>query len=259
MNIIRSGAIIVALGLAAQGCASQVVNPVGPEFRRAYGVERVEVALVDPQGLPDRYDEAVTKFYGETMPESEKTAFDAFREGSAEDEIAEQYLVYRIDTILNARVPQSYRGDRPAQAVVEITNTTFPNAATMMLVGELKNITYDLRLTDALDGDVLVETPKQVGVVGDSSAGAGGGLLGMALRSGQHMNDLETLATNAAESASDFLIADTVSSFVVKRVAAYPDRIETEAPAAPMPLQDEAVGTEASTDEGAVEMTAPGV
>ena len=243
------GAAIAALGLAAQGCASQVVNPVGPEFRRAYDVERVEVTLADPQGLPDRYDTAVAKFYDETMPESEKTAFDAFREGSAEEDIAEQYLVYRIDAILNERVPVTFRGERPARATFEITNTTFPNAATMMLVGEIKNLTYDLRLEDAIDGDVLVETPKKMTVAGDRSAGAGGGLLGMALRSGQHMNDLETLASNAAVSASDFLTADTVSSVVVKRVTAYPDRIESDGPV--MTLEREA--EEAPMEEPALD------
>ena len=255
MTILRSGATVVALGFLAQGCASQVVNPVGPEFRRAYDVERVKVELTDPEGLPDRYDEAVATFYAETMPPGEKEAFDAFRVGTSEEEMAEQYLVYRIDTILNDRVPPTFRGERPAEITVSITNTTFPNAATMMLVGEIKNITYDMRFVDGVDGDVLAETPKRMVVAGDRSAGAGGGLLGMALRSGQHMNDLETLATNAAESASDFLIADTVSSMVVKRVTAYPDRIETDAPAAPTALEPEGMMEDAAREKDA----APGV
>ena len=258
MITLRKSALLAASGLLAQGCASQVVNPIGPEFRRAYDVERIEVRLTDPQGLPDRYDEAVATFYGDAMPESEKAGFDAFRAGSPEDEIAEQYLVYRISTILNERVPPTFRGERPARVTVDVTNTTFPNAATMMLVGEIKNITYDLRFVDGVDGDVLAETPKRMPVGGDRSAGAGG-LLGMALRSGQHMNDLETLATNAAESASDFLIADTVSSVVVKRVTAYPDRIETEPPSAsamPTPI-DEPMG--AASEETTDAEVAPGV
>ena len=81
----------------------------------------------------------------------------------------------------------------------------------------------------------------------------------MALRSGQHMNDLETLATNDAEQASDFLVADTVSSMVVKRVTAYPDRIETEPPAAsamPTPI-DEPMG--AASEETTDAEVAPGV
>ena len=259
MITLRKSVALAALGLLAQGCASQVVNPVGPEFRRAYDVERVEVRLTDPQGLPDRYDTAVSKFYDGTMPESEKADFDAFRAGSAEDEIAEQYLVYRIDAILNERVPPTFRGARPGRVTVDVTNTTFPNAATMMLVGEIKNITFDLRFVDAVDDDVLVETPKQMVVGGDRSAGAGGGLLGMALRSGQHMNDLETLATNAAEQASDFLVADTVSSMVVKRVTAYPDRIEAEAPAAPTELSPADASMVGGAEEDAMQADAPGV
>lgn len=213
------------------GCASQVQNPVGPEFRRSYDVQKVAVALTDEQGLPDRYDESVRKFYEEAMPASEKSAFDAFRAGGSDEEIAEQYLVWRIDTLLNERVPVTFRGERPGEVRFDIVNTTFPNAATMLLVGEIKNLTYDLTFTDGVDGDVLVETPKRVTVVGERSAGATGGLLGMALRGDQHMNDLEGLAANAAESAADFLTADTVSSVVVKRVSAYPDRVESEAPA----------------------------
>ena len=247
MSFTTRAAIGAALLVTASGCASQVVNPVGPEFRRAYAVERVTVSLTDEQGLPDRYDEAVTVFYGEGMPVSEKAAFDAFREGTAPDQIAEQYLVYRIDQLVNERVPVVYRGSRPATATMDITNTTFPNAATMMLVGEIKNITFDLRVTDAEADAVLIETPKPMTVAGDASAGAGGGLLGLALRSGQHMNDLETLANNAAEVAADFLAADTVSSAIVKRIAVYPDRIETEAPAEPTALEPAASDQDVST------------
>ena len=234
MKAIRSSAILIVLGLVAQGCATGPVSPVGPEFRSAYDIEEVKVVVAEAVQLPPAYAERVSAYYAEKMTEEEKAAFDAFRGEAPRDDLAEQYLAFRTKALVRERVAPAFEGDRAAAITVVFTGTNVPNAYTMMNDGEVRETGYDLTLTDLVNGSVLVETPGgMVSSAPGSALAGGGGLVGMAFRYNAERRDLDAMAEATATTATQILTGDMLNTtFSTGAVRAFPTRIEPASPAA---------------------------
>jgi hypothetical protein len=215
-------------------------TPVPDDVRVRMAEPEVTVAMAEGKQVPDRYDEAVAAFMEEAMPADSRAEFEAFvaaRE-NADDPLvlADRYLEWRVETELEGALGRSFRGQAPADLDIELVQVNTPNAATMMLVGEIKSARYEATLTDRQSGKTVVSYGP-VTPIAEPSAGAGGGLLGMALRTGdnQLMNDLEVLAESVSAQIKGVLIGPMADKSIIKKI-----NVETaniSAPAA-MPAQE---------------------
>ncbi|MFW6299794.1 MAG: hypothetical protein ACOC20_02590, partial [Oceanicaulis sp.] len=164
-----------ALALMTTACVSQVETPVGPEVRAAYMLVETRTDMAEGQTIPDRYDVTVNNLRTdpEGLSDDQEARMDAYADGGLSEENAgETLLTFLINQETEARLARRFTGDRPARLNVEIVSTIFPNAATMMLVGEVIGLTYEFELVDLLTGEVVVESVEPIAPIVDRSAGA---------------------------------------------------------------------------------------
>lgn len=202
--------------LLSTACVSKVASPVGEDLRSAYTLVETRAALSEGDRIPDRYDRSVTALMED--PDGFDAAYQARLEAHAGGEMAvdergETLLTFLIADLTNGRVAGGFTGERPARLDVEVVSTTFPNAATMMLVGEVIGLSYEFELVDVETGETLVESNAPIAPIIDRSAGAGGGLLGLALRGGgegRHLLDLENMADATAQELTAILLGGMI-------------------------------------------------
>tara|TARA_R110000868_G_scaffold13584_1_gene63152 strand:+ start:4293 stop:5048 length:756 start_codon:yes stop_codon:yes gene_type:complete len=246
--------ICAAALFACSACASMAPSPVTAEYRSDYALNSISVRLPEEDKIPDRYDASVNRILAadDRIASDDEAAFRLYAEnrgGLTGDNSGELFLEYLVASALERQLPGFYTGDRASGLQVEIVSTTFPNAATMMLVGEIIGTQFDITLIDAASGAVLVETTEPLSPFVQPSAGAGGGLLGIALRGGQdrHLMDLQRIAAAITNDTIAVLAGQQIYPHNVERLAVNPVppgelTAPVEAPAAPAeysePLSD---------------------
>lgn len=225
----RSILACVGVLLACTACATTEPSPVTADYRDSFRVVALSAALEDGREIPDRYDTSVNELMQNPAIVSSRQAtdFQAFadtRGGLTPTNSGELFLEFLIQTELDLLVTPHYRGERPAELELTITSTTFPNAATMMLVGEMIGISYEYTLSDLETESPLVRTMQPVSPFVDRSAGAGGGLLGLALRSGEdrHILDLQNMADAVVADVTNTLRGDPIAKGRSRRIAILP-------------------------------------
>lgn len=221
--------VCAAALVGVAGCASAVPSPVGMEYRSSYRVSDVRVALPEEDKVPDRYDTSVNRIIGEVgaLPADTVAAFRHYaadRGGLTEDNSGELFLEFLVQTQLQRQMPGTFTGGRDAALDVEITGTTFPNAATMLLVGEIIGTNFEFTLRDSNGGVVLVETVEPLMPFVQRSAGAMGGMLGLALRGGEdrHLMDLERIADAIVFKTMNVLGGQSLPSTDIDRISVRP-------------------------------------
>ncbi|MEQ8406084.1 MAG: hypothetical protein RKE49_13385 [Oceanicaulis sp.] len=245
-------AAIGVLALFATACASKVQSPVGADIRSAYALVETRAALTEGETVPDRYDRSVSDMVADpdafTNDHGSRLAeFVEDHPGLSDDAGGERMLGFLIEEEAQALAQGHFDGQRPARLEVEVTSTTFPNAATMMLVGEVIAIAFDFTLVDAVTGDVLAESTQPISPFVNRSAGAGGGLLGLALRGGgdtRHLMDLQAMASATSAMLNDILSGGEIDQFVNNRITVNP-------------VPDAAAPAVSSAPDAADEQTAP--
>ena len=199
------------------GCVQFVSNPVTPDLRGAYSIETVS-ATISQEKIPDRYDKAVNEYLESDRFAEFKEDFVAFAEtrgGLEETNAGELFFQYIIEVSIAESVGESFTGDRSASLNIDVNRTIFPNAATMLLVGEVIGISYMLDVSDSTSDTKLIETTKPLSPIVERSLGAGGGLLGIALRGGgtnRLIKDLENMAVAITNSANVIIDKTEVDS-----------------------------------------------
>lgn len=239
MKSLRAACAAMAGLVLTSACVSNVDNPVTAEFREAYSIQSVETTLTKQPEVPDRYNEAVMTYVGgEDIDPADQASFEAFAEakgGLSETNAGDLFLQWLIEDGLEERLASRYTGTGSASIDITIQDTTFPNTATMMLVGEIIGINYDVSMTDSSTGKVLVATNEQLVPFVERSAGAGGGLLGLALRGGgtdRHIMDLDRVAEAVVSELETILTKSEVMEPIAKKLTVSPENIA--APGEPM-------------------------
>jgi hypothetical protein len=225
MRILLICGIILA---GCSACAGLAPSPVTGEYRTSYSLGAIRVDLPDEERIPDRYDGSINRILesDDGLASDQEAAFRAYAEargGLTEDNSGELFLEYMIQSQLERQLPGFYVGDREATLNVEIVSTVFPNTATMLLVGEVIGIGYEFSLTDTDQDAAMVESVEPMRPFVQPSAGAGGGLLGIALRGGgdRHLMDLQRMATALSNQAIAILGGQQINPGDVKRIAVY--------------------------------------
>ena len=212
-----------SLAILLPACASNAKNPISEQIVSAYNAGTVSVSLAEGKKIPNRYDKAAREYLDTSASDTERAEFEAFANGlapSADDDsdyTGEAFLTWLIYRQLDGRMETALRGETEAALDVELQSTTWPNTATMMLVGEMIGTSFEFSLTDGNEQPV-VESVGAVSPFIQRSAGAGGGLLGLALRSGssQQLTDLERVADGAVNLVMDILTASELPSATLK-------------------------------------------
>ena len=191
-------------------CVQKAASPVTTEMRTTYAINTINTGL-SQEKLPDRYDEAVNEYIASGNLAISSPDFDAFAEekgGLTDTNSGELYLLYVIHKGVRNIAGSTFVGEREATLNIDVQSTVFPNAATMMLVGEVIGISYMLDVSDDATGTKVLESSERLSPYVDRSAGAGGGLMGLALRgagASRHVKDLENLAIAVATQVNDIL------------------------------------------------------
>lgn len=219
---------VTALAFGCVAC-STTASPVTQDYRTTFGISRIHVDLPDDEKIPDRYDESINDLLEEEgLPADfigNFTTYADTRGGLDQTNSGELFLEYLVLNELESRLPRLFSGDRDAEFELKIASTVFPNAATMMLVGEVIGTSYEFSLTDSANGTVLVESTEPISPPVQRSAGANGGLLGLALRGGgdrRHLNDLDNIATAIASEVANILGGYEIYSSDVNRIGLQP-------------------------------------
>ncbi|MEE9273260.1 MAG: hypothetical protein V3U57_08350 [Robiginitomaculum sp.] len=187
----------------------------------------VEVNFSEDRSIPEVYDKAVKSLIdGEDGKNSmAATAFQKYVDanggaGNEDDQLAERYLEYRIGEEVKSGLSASLNGTNPIDIIIKIDQVQTPNPATMFLIGEIKSIRYDLDIVDSETKDVIIDFTKPSTPFVAKSAGAGGGLLGMALRIGKNtkITDLEQLATAVSNEVRQILLGPVVNTSVLDKI-----------------------------------------
>lgn len=217
--------ICVTALLACSACASMAPSPVTAEYRSAYGLNTISVQLPAADKIPDRYDDSVNRmlFTDDYIASDEAAGFVSYAEsrgGLTTDNSGELFLEFLVASALERQLPGYYTGDRESELAINIVSTTFPNTATMMLVGEVIGTRFDFTLTDVQSGTLLVRSQSPLSPFVQPSAGAGGGLLGIALRSGQdrHLMDLQRIAAAISNDAIAVLSGQQIYPHTAERI-----------------------------------------
>lgn len=224
--MIRSAFIFSAAAIVLTACATSVTSPVSKSFAETAQYSKVDVTFAEDRSVPGVYDAAVQRLMdaddGETLDLARfQTYIDSH--GGAGDEgsnLAERYLEYRISDEVSALLKANLTGETPVDVAINIEKVITPNAATMLLVGELKGIEYDLEVVNAVSGDVMLDLTKPSSPPVERSAGATGGLLGLALRSGKDTNleDLEQMILAVSEEVGQIMGGTDVNVGVAKKI-----------------------------------------
>lgn len=219
----------LALGLitsALAACSTTTANPVASDFKESLSFSGIEVAFDDSRSVPEVYDKAVRELIDEGEDSILNTEdFATYLDsrggpGEGDDRLAERYLEYRIAEEVASTLAESLSGDVPVNVLIDIERVITPNAATMLLVGEIKAIHYDLDVVEADGGTVLLDFSEVSKPAVDRSSGAGGGLLGLAIRAGVDTNiqDLEQMAGAVSEEVAQILAGEAVNKTVAKKI-----------------------------------------
>jgi len=221
----RIALISAAILVGCTACATTAPSPVTGEFRSNYSMDSIHVDLPDDQKIPDRYDVSINRLLeSETgMSNRNVEGFYAYAEaqgGLTEDNSGELFLEFLVLTQLEAQLPGVYVGDRDSVLQIDINSTIFPNAATMLLVGEVIGTSYSFTMTDENSGDILVDSAEPLAPFVQRSAGAGGGMLGLALRGGgdRHLMDLQRIADAISHQVNSILMGHPISTGDVRRI-----------------------------------------
>lgn len=228
--------IIIASCLTA--CVQKAASPVTTEMRTTYAINTINTGL-SQEKLPDRYDEAVNEYIASGNLAVSHPDFDAFAEkngGLTETNSGELYLLFVIDKGVRNIASSAFAGKRDATLNIDVQSTVFPNAATMMLVGEVIGISYMLDVSDDATGTKVLESSERLSPYVDRSSGAGGGLMGLALRGAgatRHIKDLENLAIAVSTQVNDILGAleidePVAESLVIREAPPLPDTQDAE-------------------------------
>ncbi len=221
--------ICVSALIACSACASMESSPVTAEYRSGYALNSISVKLPAEAEIPDRYDVSVNRILAadDRLASDDAAAFRRYADGQGGLTAAnsgELFLEYLVASALERQLPAFYTGDRESGLEIEIVSTTFPNAATMMLVGEVIGTQFVMTLTDTNNGAMLVHSTAPLSPFVQPSAGAGGGLLGIALRSGQdrHLMDLQRIAAAISNDTIAVLAGQPIYAHNVERLALNP-------------------------------------
>ena len=221
-------ACLVAV-VACSACSTVRPSPVGPVYSDTYSINDIEVRLTEGDRVPNRYDASVMEILEDDERISERQQeefrnFAASHGGLTDENAGELFLEYLVWDRLGRLLPGYYRGEVSSALNVEIVSTTFPNTATMLLVGEVIGTSYEFTLTDQRTGDVVVETTERIAPIVQPSAGSGGGLLGIALRGGnehRHLLDLQRMADAIANEITDIIARNAIHSSDVDKIAVH--------------------------------------
>lgn len=222
------GVLVVCIVLSA-GCVQSVTNPITDEFRNGFTIRELGTNLTQEK-LPNRYDTAVNEIIASDEFARYREAFDDFatkRGGLTETNSGEMYLLFLIHSSVDDTKAEYFTGDRPATLNIDVQNTTFPNAATMLLVGEIISISYKLKLVDNESGIDLLASETLTPAV-NRSAGAGGGLLGVVARGGgtnRHVKDLENMALAVSGQVRAILGEEKIPEPVAKALTIYDEKL----------------------------------
>lgn len=229
-------ACLVAV-VACSACSTVRPSPVGPVYSDTYSINEIEVRLTEGGRVPNRYDASVMDILAddERISERQKEEFQNFAAshgGLTDENAGELFLEFLVWDRLGRLLPGYYRGEADSALNVEIVSTTFPNTATMLLVGEVIGTSYEFTLTDQRTGDVVVETTERIVPIVQPSAGSGGGLLGIALRGSnehRHLLDLQRMADAIANELTDIIARNAIHSTDVDKIAVHAIPTLTEA------------------------------
>jgi hypothetical protein len=233
--------------LFSTACVSKVGSPVGADLRSAYTLVETRAALTEGDSIPDRYDRSVTALMED--PEGFSDDYEARMAAHAGGELpadgrGEALLTFLIADQTNGRVASGFTGERPARLDVEVVSTTFPNAATMMLVGEVISLGYTFELVDVETGQALVQSNEPIYPIIERSAGVGGGLLGLALRGGgegRHLLDLENMADATAQELAAILLGGMIFPRDEEKIEVYDPPVSAASTEAEEALAHEAM------------------
>ena len=224
---------VVASFFALTACATTATTPVNSATINQLKFMSVDVNFSEDRSIPDVYDKAVkTLVSGDEAANS--TASGSFLKyvnenggsGENDDLLAERYLEYRIGEEISSGLATSLNGERSVDIIIDIDKVQTPNAATMFLVGEIKGIRYDMDVVDSTTKEIVIDLTKPSSPFVERSAGAGGGLLGMALRAGKDTNltDLEQLAAAVAVEVRQILLGPMVNKSVKDKIRVAADQ-----------------------------------
>ena len=200
-------------------CATAAPKPIGQKVRYAYDFNQLSVTYAPDHEIPDRYDKTVVAYFSDIADVAETEHYQAFAKTMSEPSSkdappnAEHFLAWMIHEQLRSGLEGSLSGSEPIDVSLTIDSTTWPNAVGMLLVGETIGIKYDFEATDA-NSEIVLKSTRVISPAVEPSAGSGGGLLGMALRSGesQHLRDLQRVA----RAASNFVLIALTGSEIDK-------------------------------------------
>lgn len=217
---------LCSTAMLLSACSTVTKSPVDQAFQSQLKLGQVDVSFPADRKVPAVYDKAVRSLVdGEIVNTSDTVALMTYIDsnGGAGDEdeaLGERYLEYRIEEELKLNLENALVGPREVDLDVDIEKIVTPNAATMILVGEVKGINYDLKVKDADTGTVLLEYTEPSKPFVERSSGALGGALGLALRSGKDTNlqDLEQMIEAVVIEIKQILTGTEVNKTVVKKI-----------------------------------------
>jgi len=208
------------------GCASTMPNPISSKMTSSYESRQISVSLAKGEKIPDRYDKAAREYIDFFIDTEQKNKIEDFIVNSTpsnvdgEDYTGEALLLWLVKDKLNSRLNSQLSGDVQVDIDVELASSVWPNAATMMLVGEVIGASFNFSVEE-VDGSLLIESSKPIRPIVSRGKGAGGGVLGMALRGGgsQHLNDLQRVADSIANSLIEILTGKELSKVTLESVS----------------------------------------
>ncbi|WP_298915098.1 hypothetical protein [uncultured Algimonas sp.] len=208
-------------------CATTTSSPIDSTvFQDSLRLGDVTVSFAEDRAVPGVYDKAVAALLdADADSVIVRSAFSDYinangGRGAEDDQLGERYLEYRIAEEVAARLRGNLTGERDVDVTIDIEKIATPNAATMLLIGEVKGINYDMDVTDAATNAVLIDLVEPSNPFVERSSVLSSGLLGMAARtgSGTHIKDLEQMVFAVAEEVSQIMTGAEVNKGVAKKI-----------------------------------------
>jgi len=228
-------ASIILLTIGASACSTTGPTPVSPQFSATYNVNQVNVKMAGDRSIPKVYDKAVAVLIDSETGSREAVNLQQYIKanggrGIDDDQLAERYVEYRIGEDIQRTFSSALVGDRPANFDINIEKVSTPNAATMILVGEIKGVRYDMDIIDQQSGQTVIDLTEASSPFVEKSLGAGGGLLGLAMRAGKntHVSDLEQIIAAVTNEIRTILLGPVTNKTVIKKIRIAP-QMESDA------------------------------
>ena len=150
------------MGLSA--CATTAPTPVDNSLINSLKFSTVNVKFAEDRSIPTVYDNAVKTLIDTGEPDTSAAikSFMAYVDanggsGTENDRLAERYLEYRIAEEVKFGLSTSLNGTKPIDVLINVEKVQTPNAATMLLVGEVKGIEYDLDVVNSETKEVVLD------------------------------------------------------------------------------------------------------